>query len=454
MAIVKKNQIDMTKGPILSKIIMFTFPVLLTNLAQLLFHATDLIVLGIFAKPEALAAVGATNGLTVLVLNLFYGISSGVNVLVARYTGSKEPGKVAVTIHTAMAIAIYVGIAMAIFCIFMSRCFLQLMETPENILNSATLYMWIYCAGMPFVVLFNFCAAILRAIGDAKRPMIFIIVAGFVNVILNLIFVIVFKLDVAGVALATKISNIVSAALVLWVLAKSKYPLKFVWQKIAIQYQTLKEMLAIGLPSAVQGACYSFSNVIIQSSVNSLGWQTIAGNTAASSLEGLVYVCSSSLFFTAISFTGQNHGAKCYNRIIKVLFLCIACTIVVSLVSGGIILILGKNLLGLYNNDAEVIQWGWVRLRLIIMTYGLCGVMDVISGVLRGLGHSIKPMIITIIGVCLFRILYVSEIFPRFKNLECLTLSYPISWIIVIIANGLLLYFVLKKIMKKASKID
>jgi putative MATE family efflux protein len=448
----KKNQMDMTKGPLLSKIILFTLPVLLTNLAQLLFHAADLIVLGLFGEPSALAAVGATNGLTVLVLNLFYGISSGINVLVARYTGSKEPEKVSINIHTAMAVAIYVGVSMAILCIFLSKSVLQLMGTPENILDKATLYMWIYCAGMPFVILFNFGAAILRAIGDAKRPMMFIMLAGVVNVVLNLIFVIVFKWDVAGVALATKISNLVSAILVLLVLFKSKYPIKFVWQKMAIHYQALKEMLAIGLPSAVQGACYSFSSVIIQSSVNSLGWQAIAGNTAAQSLEGLVYVSSSALFFTAISFTGQNHGAKRYKRILKVIFLCIASTVVVSLVGGLIVILLGKSLLGLYNNNAEVIQWGWVRLKLIIMTYCLCGVMDVISGVLRGLGHSIKPMVITILGVCLFRILYVAEIFPHFKSLECLVLSYPISWIIVIAANGSLLYFILRKMLKKASK--
>ena len=271
-----KNQIDMCHGPLFSKIVFFTIPLFLTNLLQLLFHAADLIVVGQFAPGQALAAVGATNGLTVLVLNIFFGLATGINVLVARYTGAKDDARVSRNVHTASAVALYWGAAMAIVGILISKPVLRLMDTPEDILDDAALYMWIYCAGMPFVIFFNFGSAILRAVGDTKRPMIFMLIAGIVNVLLNLFFVIVFKMDVAGVALATKISNIVSAYLVFRVLQRSDGPLRVIWKKVKIHSDSLKEMLKIGLPSAVQGACFSISNMTIQASVNSFGWQAIA----------------------------------------------------------------------------------------------------------------------------------------------------------------------------------
>ena len=451
MASGKKYQIDMCHGPLFSKIVFFTLPLMMTNILQLLFHAADLIVIGQFSTGEALAAVGATNGLTVLVLNIFFGLGTGINVLVARYTGAKNPKLVSKNVHTAVAVAIYWGIAMAIIGILISKPMLRLMATPENIIDKAALYMWIYCAGMPFVIFYNFGSAILRAVGDTKRPMIYMLVAGIVNVLFNLFFVLVFKMDVAGVALATKISNAVSAYLVYRVLRDTRDPIRFVWKKMKIHASALKEMLQIGLPSAIQGACFSISNITIQSSVNSFGWEAIAGNTASQSLEGLVYVASSSLFYSAISFTGQNHGAKRYKRIIRSVFYCLICTVTASLICGGGILLFAKPLLGVYNADPQVIQWGLTRLKILLTTYFLCGIMDVISGSLRGLGHSFKPMIVTLLGVCAFRVFWVVKIFPLDRTMQNLIISYPVSWSLVIICNGFMLYWICHKMLQKAS---
>ncbi len=446
----KKYQIDMCHGPLFSKIVFFTIPLMMTNLLQLLFHAADLIVIGQFAPGESLAAVGATNGLTVLVLNIFFGLGTGINVLVARYTGAKDSAQVSRNVHTAAAVAVYWGIAMAIIGIFISKPMLRLMDTPDNIIDKAALYMWIYCAGMPFVIFYNFGSAILRAVGDTKRPMIYMLLAGILNVLLNLFFVLVFKMDVAGVALATKLSNILSAYLVWRVLRDTPDAIQIVWKKVKIHADSLKEMLRIGLPSAIQGACFSISNITIQSSVNSFGWQAIAGNTAAQSLEGLVYVAMSSLFYSAISFTGQNHGAKKYKRIVRSIFYCIICTVTAGIIVGGTILLFGKQLLGIYNAEPDVIQWGWLRLKILLSTYFLCGIMDVISGSLRGLGHSVKPMIVTLIGVCAFRIFWVVEVFPRYRTMQNLMTSYPVSWLLVITLNGLMLFFICRKMLRNA----
>ena len=443
-----KNKIDMSHGPLFSKIVVFTIPLMLTNLMQLLFHATDLIVVGRFAPGTALAAVGATSGFTVLVLNIFFGLGTGINVLVARYTGAKDPLKVSQNVHTAAAIAFYWGIAMAIIGIIATKPMLRIMATPEEILDKAALYMWIYCAGMPFLVFYNFGSAILRAVGDTKRPMIFILIAGVVNVLLNLFFVLVFKWDVAGVALATKISNAVAAFLIYRVLISSPDTIHLAIKKVRIHKDALVEMLKLGLPSAVQGACYSISNIAIQSSINSLGWQTIAGNTAATSLEGIVYVASGAFYYTTISFTGQNHGAKKFDRIIKSIFYCLLCSGLTTLVMGLLFLRFGGELLGIYNSEPEIIELGLIRLKIMLTTYFLCGLMDVVSASLRGLGHSVKPMIVTLLGVCAFRVFWVMCIFPFDRTINNLVISYPVSWMLTATVNGIVLFFVCKKLRK------
>ena len=442
----------MTRGPLFRKIVFFSIPLVLTNVMQLLFHAADLIVIGQFAPGTALAAVGATAGLTVLVINMFFGLGTGINVLVARYTGANDPKKVSENVHTAAAVAFYWGIVMAIIGIIVSKPMLRLMATPEDILDKSTLYMWIYCAGMPFVIFYNFGSSILRAVGDTKRPMIFMLIAGVVNVLLNLFFVLVFKWDVAGVALATLIANAVASFLVFKVLTTTSGAIKLFISKVKIHRTALIEILKIGLPAALQSACYSISNITIQSSVNKFGWQAIAGNTASMSLEGLAYVASSAFFFTAISFTGQNHGAKKYSRITKSIYYCIFCSAFAGITVAWTMLAFGKELLSIYNSDPEVVQWGMLRAKILLSTYFLCGVMDSISGSLRGLGHSFKPMLVVICGVCVFRIFWVVKIFPEYKTMTNLMISYPVSWIIVSIVNGLLLALICRNLLNKAKQ--
>lgn len=452
MWVVKNNQrfqIDMCSGPLFGKIIRFSIPLMLSNIMQLLFHAADLIVLGRYAPGEAMAAVGATAGLTVLVLNIFFGLATGINVLAARYIGARDNRNLAKTVHTAMAIALYWGAGMVILGLIISKPMLRLMATPDAILNKAALYMWIYCLGIPFVVFYNFGSAILRALGDTHRPLIYMIIAGVVNVVLNLFFVLVFKWDVAGVAVATKISNVVSAWLILRALMKNNDASKLIWKNIRIHWDILKDMLKIGLPAGIQGSFFAISNILIQSAVNSLGWQAIAGNTAASSLEGIVYVGSSAFYFTAISFTGQNYGGKKYQRIIRSIYYCLICTSTFALCSGVSIVIAGRQLLAFYNPDPQIIEWGMIRLKVLLTSYYLCGIMDVFSGSLRGLGHSFKPMLVTLLGVCVFRIFWVMAIFPLSRSMTNLMFSYPVSWTLVSLVNGSILYVVCRKLSRR-----
>jgi putative MATE family efflux protein len=442
----KQQRMDMCNGPLFSKIVFFTIPLMMTFVLQLLFHAADLIVVGRFATGEALAAVGATNGLTTLVLNVFFGLSTGINVVVSRNTGAKNHLGVARAVHTAAAIALRGGFVMAVIGILISRPALQWMETPPQVLDKAVLYMRIFCAGIPFIVFFHFGSAILRAVGDTKRPLIFMLAAGIVNVLLNLFFVLVCRMDVGGVAIATMIANALSAFLVLVTLRRSRDAIHFSRKMIRIDRPSLGQIFHLGLPGGIQGACFSISNIVIQSSVNSFGWQAVAGNTAAMSLEGLIYVASSAFFHTAISFTGQNLGAKKYDRIKTGFRYCLVCATVAALVTGYIFLFFGRELLGIYNTDPEVIRWGLLRMKILFTTWFLCGVMDVISGTLRGLGHSIKPMFVILIGVCGSRIFWVFFVFPRFRSMESLLISYPLSWLGVSIVNGLLLYYLLSKL--------
>ncbi|MBO5724954.1 MAG: polysaccharide biosynthesis C-terminal domain-containing protein, partial [Lentisphaeria bacterium] len=311
------------------------------------------------------------------------------------------------------------------------------------------LYMWIFCIGSPCLITYNFGSAILRATGDTKRPLIYMIIAGILNVLLNLFFVLVCKMDVAGVAIATKFSNLVAAALVLRALMKANDDTRLIWKKVRIYWKNFLDILRMGIPAGIQGSLFSISNVIIQSSVNSFGWVAIAGSTAVQSLEGMAHVACSSYYFSAISFTGQNYGAKKYKRILRSIFICIFCTVVASLLLGGGFFLFGKQLIHIYNPDPEVIRWGLVRARILLTTYFLCGVMEVVTASLRGLGYSMGPTIVTLLGVCVFRVLWVWVIFPMDPtSLTLLLISYPISWVLVAVINGLMLYLVCKKMFR------
>ena len=446
-----KFQIDMCHGPLFSKIILFSIPLIITNMLQLLFQATDIIVLGRFADAQTMASVGATSGLTILVLNIFFGLSVGVNVLAARYTGARDRKRVSLTVHTAAAVAFYGGIAMAVIGILISRTALVLMETPPEILSRSVTYLRIYCAGIPFIVCYNFGSSILRAGGDTRRPLVFMLIAGVVKVLLNLLFVPVLHLDVAGVGMTTLISNALSALLVVITLRTARDASRLIWKKIKIDGPILIEMLKIGLPAGIQGSFFSLSNVVIQASINSLGPVIIAGNTAAYSIESIVYVGSSAYYYTAISFVGQNHGSQKFKRIARSIGWCFACSFTATVLMGWSAYLFGEPLLKIYTSDPAVIEKGMIRMKMLLTVYFTCGFMDVISGSLRGLGHSVKPTIVTLMGVCFFRIGWVYWIFPLHRTMENLMISYPVSWTLVSIVNGTILFVVCRKMFRTVA---
>lgn len=450
----KKYQIDMCHGPLFSQIVRFSLPLMATTMLSLLFHAADLVVLGQFAPSESMGAVGATSSLIVLQLIFFYGLSAGVNVLVARYIGAKDPVNTSRTVHTAIALALAAGVAVAIVGIATAGPVLRLMDTPAEVLDGAIIYLAINALGAPAVICYSFGSAILRAMGDTKRPLIYITVAGVVNVLLNLFFVIVFHWDVAGVAIATKLSNLISAILVLRALNQTDGATRLIWRKIRFHAGAMKEILIQGVPAGIQGSMFSIANVIIQSSVNSFGWQAVAGNTAAVSLEAIINVASSAYYQTAISFTGQNSGGKKHKRIIRSIWYCIGCCVFFALLGGWSTCLTSHFWLGLYNPDPEVIRWGALRMNVMMTTYFLCGIMDVIAGSLRGLGHSVLPTVTTLIGVCggrLIWIFFIFRLFPEHLQWQALLAVYPVSWTLVIFVNGGILFHVCRKMLYQAS---
>lgn len=443
-----KYNIDMCNGPLFSKIILFSVPLIMSGVLQLMFNAADLIVIGQFASHESMAAVGTTMFITNLIVNLFIGLSIGTNVLAANALGAQDRQGLRRAVHTSMAVSLYGGLAMIGIGILVSKPLLVLTSTPESVLPKAFTYMWIYCCGLPFLMLYNFGSAILRAAGDTRRPLYYLVVAGIINVILNLVFVLVLKMDVAGVALATVISQAVSAALVVRVLLWTDEPYRLNWKDMRIDLTTLKSMMWIGLPAGIQGSFFSISNLTIQSSINSFGALCMAGNTAALSLESIVYVGSYSYHQTAISFSGQNYGAGKIDRIRKGILYCLICSSLINAVMGLGFFALGRPLLSIFSTDPEVIHWGILRMEVLFTTYFLCGIMDVVSGALRGLGHSIGPAVVTLLGVCVLRVVWVFFIFPLNRSMANLMLSYPVSWTITAAVNGAYLFWICRKMSR------
>lgn len=447
----KKYEIDMCNGPLLGKILVFYFPLMLSGILQLLFNAADIAVAGQFAGNEALAAVGSTSSLTNLLVNLFIGLSVGANVLVARFYGAGQTDELKGMVQTAIATSVIGGIILIFVGFFVSKPALLLMGTPDNVINHSVVYMRIYFAGMPFMMAYNFGAAILRAVGDTKRPLYYLLLAGIVNVILNLVFVIVFSMGVAGVATATVISQAISAFLVLRCLVKSDSVYRLELKGIRIHKDKLLKMIQIGLPAGLQGALFSISNVLIQSSVNSFGSDAMAGNTAGSNVEGFVYTAMNAFYQAAISFCGQNYGARKYRRVGKALLLCEILVVVVGLIMGNGAYFLAGTLLKIYTPDPVVIEYGILRMSYICIPYFLCGTMDVMVGGLRGLGYSIMPMLVSLTGACLFRIVWIYTIFRQFKTLECLYISYPISWALTFLVHLICFLVVYRKLLKKEA---
>lgn len=449
----KSYEIDMCNGPLLGKLLIFSLPLMLSGILQLLFNAADLIVVGQFAtnSKTALAAVGSTGSLTNLIINVFIGLSVGSNVLVARFYGAKRNDEVNRVVHTSIMISIIFGIFLAFFGVATARYLLELMDTPEDVLDQATLYMRIYFAGMPVIMLYNFGSAILRAMGDTKRPLYYLLIAGIVNVILNLIFVIQFHLDVAGVAIATVISQAISAALIVLSLTKSDGPCRLNLQKLRIHKTELLRMAQIGLPAGFQGAIFSISNVLIQSSINSFGSTAMAGSTASANIEGFVYTAMNTFHHTAVNFTSQNLGAHKFDRIKKSILLNIILVSIVGILLGGGAYLLGPELLRIYNKDAEVVSYGMIRLLYVCVPYFLCGIMDTLVGGIRGMGVSVLPMFTSLIGACGLRILWIYTIFQWDRTLPVLFLSYPVTWLITALAHTVCCIIVYRRIVRHAG---
>ncbi len=445
----KTYEIDMCNGPLFKKLLLFTLPLVMSGILQLMFNAADVIVVGRFAGSEALAAVGSTSSLTNLLVNVFMGMSVGVNVLTARYYGGKQDKEVSETVHTAVVISVIGGILLTLMGVFLAKPLLELMDTPSDVINHSVLYMRIYFVGMPVVLLYNFGSAVLRAIGDTRRPLIYLMVAGVINVILNLWFVIGFHMGVAGVALATIISQVISAVLTVKCLMNSEGCFKVELNKLRINWDKLGRIARIGLPAGLQGSLFSISNVLIQSSVNSFGSVAMAGNTAAMNIEGFVYVAMNAVHQAAISFTGQNLGAKRFDRISKILVECLGLVTIIGLVLGNVVVIFGEPLLSLYSSEPEVITYGVCRLLYICMPYFLCGIMDVVVGSIRGLGYAITPMIVSLLGACAFRIIWIYTIFQWDRSLETLYISYPVSWFLTAAVHLICFFVMRKQLMRK-----
>ncbi len=447
----KKYEIDMCSGPLLSKILIFYFPLMLSGILQLLFNAADIVVVGRFVGNEALAAVGSTSSLINLLVNVFIGLSVGANVLVARFYGAGEKKDLSEMVHTAMMTSIVGGLILVVLGVALSGPALRLMGTPDNVIDHAVLYMRIYFLGMPAMMAYNFGAAVLRAVGDTRRPLYYLLTAGVVNVVLNLFFVIACSMGVAGVAIATDISQVISALLVIRCLMQTDSDYRLNLKELRIIPSKLSRMIQIGVPAGLQGALFSISNVLIQSSVNSFGSVAMAGNTAAANVEGFVYTAMNAFHQTSISFTGQNYGAHNYKRIGKIAVICQVLVCLVGLLMGNGAYLLGGTLLQLYSADAEVIQYGLVRMLYICVPYCLCGMMDTIVGSLRGMGYSVMPMLVSLTGACLFRIVWIYTVFPQSRTLETLYISYPISWTLTFLTHVICFLVVYRRKLKLAG---
>ena len=446
-----KYEMDLCSGSIVKKLLIFTFPIMLSSMLQLLFNAADVAVVGKFAGNASLAAVGSTTALINLLTNVFIGLSVGTNVITARHFAAKEEKDVSQTVHTSIFISIIGGIILTIIGIIFAPMILELMGAPRDVLDLAAKYLRIYFLGMTATTLYNFGSAILRAIGDTRRPLIFLIISGIVNVVLNLLLVATpLNMGVAGVAIATAVSQCISAILVIICLVKEKSSIHLDWKKLKIHKEKLIKILKIGLPAGIQGSLFSLSNVVIQSAVNSFGEIVIAGNSAAANLEGFVYVAMNAFHQSAITFISQNVGAEKFRRVNRIIFIAIGSVTAVGIILGGGVTIFGEYLLKIYSSSPDVIDAGMLRLEYICAVYFICGIMDVLVGILRGLGKSITPMIVSLMGACVFRLVWVYTIFQieQFHTIETIYLSYAISWILTAATHTAVL-IILRRQLKK-----
>lgn len=442
----KKNyEMDMCNGRILGKMLKFAIPLMLSSMLQLLFNAADLVVIGKYGKEYGVSAVGSNAALINLLTNLFIGLSIGANVLVARYYGAKSNEELSETIHTSMLLSLLCGIVLAVTGVIFARDFLVLMRVPKEVIGLATTYLRIYFLGMPAMMVYNFGSAILRAIGDTKRPLYFLMAAGVINVALNMLLVIVFRLDVAGVGIATVVSQTISAVLIFICLMKNKGTVKLLLSLLRIHKRKLIDILKIGIPAGLQGVIFALSNVVIQSSVNLFGPDVIDGNSAAQNIEGFVYFSMNAFYHATLSFTGQNMGGGKYDRIPKILIRGQLCAITFGLVVGYAAIFAGRFLLSIYVDNPAAIDAGITRLKIISGSYILCGIMDVMVGAIRGIGYTVLPTVVSLIGACALRLVWLATVFqiPEYHTINTVYLSYPITWAVTIIAH-IICYFIIR----------
>jgi len=424
-----RSSIDMTNGPLLGKIIQFSVPLMLTSILQLMFNTADTVVLGRFAGKDALASVGSTNSLINLIVCVLIGMTVGTNVVVARAIGAGDEERISKAVHTSVAVSLFGGVIIGLLGILVSGPMLRLMGTTEEALEGAKLYMKIYFAGYPGLAVYNFGAAILRAVGDTKKPLYFLTLSGIINVLLNLLCVIVLKMGVAGVAIPTVLSQLVATTLVVICLMRHPSKIRVNWRKIRIDGKTMLSIMKIGLPAGIQSSVFSVSNVVVQSAVNSFNSTTVvAANSAAFSLDQFANVSQSAVYQASLTFTSQNIGAKKYDRVKKILITCSIVVTIICLTLDSAIYLAGRPLLGIYSTDPDVIEYGLKRLLIVGMPYFICGLMDVLVGMMRGMGRSWLPMIVSMTGVCGVRLTWVYTVFAKYHKLEILYLAYPLSW--------------------------
>jgi len=446
--------VDMLNGPLLRPMITYTIPIMLSGLLQLMFNAADVAVVGRFAGSDALAAVGSNGALTSLIVNLFIGLSVGANVVAARACGAQDYKKLSQTVHTSMLTALVCGVGLtAVGTVFAPR-FLAWMGSPEEIIGLATVYLRIYFCGMIPSMVYNFGAAILRSVGDTRRPLIYLTISGVANVVLNLVFVVAFNMSVAGVALATVISQCISAVLVVVCLMRSEGAIRFQPKLMRIHKDEFKDILRIGLPAGVQSMAFSISNVMIQSTINSFGTDAVAGNAAGGNLDCFVQMMMNSFYQSCISFVGQNYGAKKYHRIWKILGTALMCVLVVGTVGGFCVWYFGDTLLRIYTTSDAVIKAGLVRLMWVGLPYVFCGLNDSVVGALRGMGYSLSSMIMSLVGICGVRLLWIftfCRIEPWSRSISTVYVSYPVSWIVTLLMQSVCFFIAMKKLRSRTE---
>ena len=443
-----KYEIDMCNGSIMDKLISFALPLMLSGILQLMFNAVDIIVVGHFSSSQALAAVGSTTALINVFVNLFIGVSLGTNVLAARCYAAGKDKEMSEVVHTSILFALISGIVMAVIGVLLAKPALQLMQTPADVIDQSALYMRIYFLGMPFFMLYNYGAAVLRAVGDTKRPLMYLILSGIVNTLLNLFLVIVFRLAVAGVAISTIIAQCMSCILILNCLRKSESSYKLTFSGLNIKWVYLRQIFQVGIPAGIQSTVINFSNALLQSSVNSFGSTAMAGYTAANNILGFLYASVNAVTQACMSFTSQNFGVGKYKRVDLVIRDCMILTVGVSLVLGGGAYLFGNEVLRIYTNDSEVVRCGVEILSITTVPYFLCGIMDLFPGSLRGMGYSTVPMILSVVGTVGMRIFWIYRVFPFYRSLYVLFISYPASWTFTIIMQ-VICFICVRKIVNR-----